>query len=77
MERMIGRVYKEEYEQIRDELKNFKLGDKVINERIEQLKKYRQLEDSVKGAKVILKFAQDFQLTGDFDQIRVIASVSM
>lgn len=52
------------------------LHEKKITMRVGQLKKYRQLETCVKGAKTILKFAQEYNLKGDFEQIRIIATVS-
>jgi hypothetical protein len=59
------------------EMKTLKLTDKEVKKRIDQLQKYRQLEACTKGAKTILKFAKDYNLKGDFEQIRIIATVSV
>lgn len=54
------------------------LGIKLstIHERVDQLQKYRHLEACVNGAKVILDFACQYDLKGDFEQIKAIATVS-
>ena len=57
-------------------MKTLKLSDKEVKKRIDQLQKYRQLEACTKGAKTILTFARDYNITGDFEQIQIIASVS-
>lgn len=74
-EKIIGNTYKEDYERMEVELKLLKLSNAKTKERIDQLKKYRQLEACTKGAKTILKFAKDYELQGDFEQIRIIANV--
>ena len=53
------------------------INEKIVARRIKQVQQYRQLETSVKGAKVILKFAELYHLSGDFQQIRNIATVSI
>jgi hypothetical protein len=58
------------------ELRTMCITENVIRKRIDQLRKYRQLETCLKGAKTILEFAKECKLKGDFSQIRVIATVS-
>ena len=57
------------------ELEIMGINEKTVRKRIRQLQQYRQLATSVKGAKVILKFAALYHLEGDFQQIKNIASV--
>ncbi|XP_053396009.1 E3 ubiquitin-protein ligase rnf213-alpha-like [Mercenaria mercenaria] len=75
-EKLLGQMYKDDYEQMREEMKYLKATDKEIKKRLDQLKKYRQLSTCVKGAKTILKFAAEYKLNGDFEQIKVIATHS-
>ena len=71
----MGKTFKDDYEAMKYELVVMGINEKIVARRIKQLRQFRQLETSVKGAKVILKFAQQYHLTGDFQQIRNIASV--
>lgn len=73
MEELLGQ---EDYEQMKSEMIALKLKMPVINIRVDQLRKYRHIGDCVSGAKVILKFATEYQLEGDFRQIRNLALVS-
>ena len=50
-------------------------NEKIVARLLRQLQQYRQLATSVKGAKVILKFASLYHLKGDFQQIKNIALV--
>ena len=75
MERHLGRLYKDEYEKMETEMLCMNLRETVILKRLDQLRKYRQLGACVKGAKVILKFQKEYELKGDFEQIKVIAEV--
>lgn len=74
-EKELGHIYREDYERMREELKTLGVVDKTARKRLDQLKKFRQLNICAKGAKVILKFAKEFGLTGNFQQIQIIASV--
>ena len=76
MERHIGVTYKEDYVSLKKELDTLKIEKKIADIRIKQLQQYRQLETSVRGAKVILEFADVYHLKGNFQQIRNIALVS-
>ncbi|XP_053390338.1 E3 ubiquitin-protein ligase rnf213-alpha-like, partial [Mercenaria mercenaria] len=73
-EKVVGQRYRDGYDQMKVELRMMNIPERCIRERIDQLMKYRQLEACVKGAKTILKFAQEYKLKGDFTQIRVIAT---
>ncbi|XP_053391032.1 E3 ubiquitin-protein ligase rnf213-alpha-like, partial [Mercenaria mercenaria] len=73
-EKVVGQRYRDGYDQMKVELRTMNIPERCIRERIDQLMKYRQLEACVKGAKTILKFAQEYKLKGDFTQIRVIAT---
>ena len=75
IEHYLGKTYKDQYDAMRNELLMMEINEKTVAMRIKQLQQYRQLETSVKGAKVILKFAGLYHLSGDFQQIRDIALV--
>ena len=75
LEHHVGKTFKDDYEAMKYELVVMGINEKIVARRIKQLQQYRQLETSVKGAKVILKFAKQYHLTGDFQQIRSIALV--
>lgn len=75
-EKILGNRYRNDYDAMETEMHTLGLSDKDIGKRIDQLRKYRQLETCVKGAKTILKFARDYDLQGDFSQIETIATVS-
>jgi hypothetical protein len=77
IEKILGNRYQKDYDNMIVELKTFGLNVKCIHKRVDQLKKYRHLGDCVKGAKTILKFANDYNLKGDFKEIRIIANVSI
>ena len=72
----VGQRNRDNYDQMKKDLRTMNIPEKCIGQRIDQLMKYRQLETCVKGARAILKFAQEYKLKGDFSQIRVIARVS-
>ncbi|XP_053390335.1 E3 ubiquitin-protein ligase rnf213-alpha-like, partial [Mercenaria mercenaria] len=72
-EKQIGKTFKDNYGQMEVELRTMRIPERKIKQRLDQLKKYRQLETCVKGAKTILKFAREYGLKGDFHQIEVIA----
>jgi dethiobiotin synthetase len=74
-EERLGEMYGEDYGKMEAELKHMNVRD--IKLRLDQLKKYRQLSTCVEGAKTILEFAQEYNLNGDFDQMEVIATVSV
>ncbi|XP_060561077.1 E3 ubiquitin-protein ligase RNF213-like, partial [Ruditapes philippinarum] len=74
IEKILGNRYQKDYDNMIVELKTFGLNVKCIHKRVDQLKKYRHLGDCVKGAKTILKFANDYNLKGDFKEIRIIAN---
>ncbi|XP_060597648.1 E3 ubiquitin-protein ligase rnf213-alpha-like, partial [Ruditapes philippinarum] len=73
-EKLVSQKYRDNYDQMKAELRTMSILDNIIDKRIDQLRKYRQLETCVKGAKTILKFAKEYNLKGDFSQIRVIAT---
>ncbi|XP_060586365.1 E3 ubiquitin-protein ligase rnf213-alpha-like [Ruditapes philippinarum] len=73
-ERIVGHKYREDYDQMKAELRTMGITENVISERIDQLRTFRQLETCVKVAKTILTFAKECKLNGDFSQIRVIAT---
>lgn len=75
-EKIIGRTYRDQYENMIKELNILGIPPKIISVRVNQLQKYRHLGLCVNGAKVILKFADQFKLKGDYEQIRNIAKVS-
>ena len=75
LEHHVGVTYKDDYEAMKKELLMMEISAGRIDKRLRQLQQYRQLETSVKGAKVVLKFAVLYKLTGDFQQIKDIASV--
>ena len=75
-ERLIGKIYQENYDNMRQELITMALKGQKVDGRIKQLQQYRQVERSVQGAKDILQLATLYSLEGEFDQIRNIASVS-
>lgn len=72
----VGRTFGENYEGLAEELKVLGISDRVIEIRIEQLRKYRHLEACRNGAKAFLNFKQEYQLTGDFSKLKLIAKVS-
>lgn len=46
-----------------------------IKERLRQFNQYIILDQSVYGANVILKFAQEYELKGDFEPIKMIVKM--
>mgnify|MGYP000228763782 CR=1 FL=1 len=52
------------------------LAKETIVERKKQLHQNRDLSTCVEGANVILEFKKEYKLTGDFEAIKGIASVS-
>ncbi|XP_053396012.1 E3 ubiquitin-protein ligase rnf213-alpha-like [Mercenaria mercenaria] len=72
-ERLIGRMFGENYDMISEELRILNVSHKVISKRIDQLRKYRHLESCRKGAKTFLYFKREYDLRGDFEQIKLIA----
>lgn len=75
-EKLIGRMYRDDYEKMEDEIFSLKITKEDTTKRLDQLRKYRKLDTCVKGAQTILKFAEEYKLSGDFDQIRNMARVS-
>lgn len=75
-EKFVARLYGDDYEAMVKEMTILKVTERCARQRTDQLKKYRQMEDCVNGAKTILKFKLEYKLEGDFDQIELIATVS-
>ena len=75
LEHHVGTTYREDYEAMKNELLAMGINEKIVDRRLKQLQQYRQLETSVRGAKVILKFARLYNLSGNFKQIEDIATV--
>ncbi|XP_053396010.1 E3 ubiquitin-protein ligase rnf213-alpha-like [Mercenaria mercenaria] len=73
-EKVLGNRYREDFDRMIIEMKILGLPDNCIQKRVDQLQKYRQLETCVKGARTVLKFSKDYDLKGDFQQIRIIAN---
>ncbi|WAR07203.1 R213B-like protein [Mya arenaria] len=74
-ERMFGKL-KDDDEILLREMMHLEIQSKTANERIKQIKQNRQLSDCVTGAKVILKFQQQYELLGDYQAIKTIVSHS-
>ncbi|XP_053391301.1 E3 ubiquitin-protein ligase rnf213-beta-like [Mercenaria mercenaria] len=72
-ERLFGYKFRDDLLAMKKELRNIRITPEVINTRIDQLIKYKQLETCVFGAKSILEFVKQYNLTGNFQQIRAIA----
>lgn len=75
-EKLIGRMYRDDYEKMEEEMFSLEITKEDTTKRLDQLRKYRKLDTCVKGAQTILKFAEEYKLSGDFDQIRNMARVS-
>lgn len=73
---LVGRKFAEDYSRLAEELRALDIADRVIEVRLDQLKRYRHLTSCKNGAMAFLKFKQAYQLTGDFSQLRLIAEVS-
>lgn len=65
-----------DYERMMAELQTMEIPKPVAETRIEQLKKYRDLETCRAGAVKLLILQKRFGLTGDFREIHIIADVS-
>ena len=76
MEKLLGQLYREDYQAMSVELTHMNIQPQKANERLKQLQQYRHLEMCVGGAKAILEFARKYGLKGDFEDIKTIASVS-
>ncbi|XP_052808702.1 E3 ubiquitin-protein ligase rnf213-alpha-like isoform X1 [Mya arenaria] len=74
-ERMFG-IFKNDDDRLLWEMMHLEIPSKTANERIKQIKQNRQLSDCVTGAKVILKFQQQYRLQGDYQAIKTIVSHS-
>lgn len=59
------------------ELQVMEVPEDIATTRIEQVKKYRQLETCRAGARKLLGFQRNFGLKGNFNDIQIIAEVSM
>ncbi|KAL3881517.1 hypothetical protein ACJMK2_027949 [Sinanodonta woodiana] len=74
MEKYLGKIYGENYEKMVEEMMLINVSDVKAKERVKQLKQYRQLEACVDGAKTIMNVAKAYELSGDFEVIKTIAS---
>ncbi|KAL3881513.1 hypothetical protein ACJMK2_027945, partial [Sinanodonta woodiana] len=74
LEEYLGKMYGNDEEKIVEEIKLINVSDEKARERVKQLKQYRQLEACVEGAKTILNVAEAYELSGDFEVIKTIAS---
>lgn len=72
LEKMLG---KRDYDAMLAEIKLLDIDDKTAEKRISQLRQFRQLNTSVKGATEIIKFRQQYGLTGDFKPVELIVQV--
>ncbi|WAR07208.1 R213A-like protein [Mya arenaria] len=69
-------IFKNDDDRLLWEMMHLEIPSKTANERIKQIKQNRQLSDCVTGAKVILKFQQQYRLQGDYQAIKTIVSHS-
>ncbi|KAK3585576.1 hypothetical protein CHS0354_036763 [Potamilus streckersoni] len=74
MEHYLGNIYKVDYQKMVDEMKLLDVPEECAQERVKQLQQLRQMEACVDGAKTILNVAKAYELNGDFEVIRIIAS---
>ncbi|KAK3585584.1 hypothetical protein CHS0354_036771 [Potamilus streckersoni] len=74
MEKYLGQIYGDNQEKMVEEMMLINLSDGKARERVKQLKQYRLLEACVDGAKTILNVAKAYELSGDFEVIKIIAS---
>lgn len=74
---MMGGSIRCDDERIRQELEIMGIKDNLIKTRIWQIQQNRQISTCVEGANVILKFQEEYELQGDFEPIKKIASVSV
>ncbi|KAL3881511.1 hypothetical protein ACJMK2_027943, partial [Sinanodonta woodiana] len=75
MERYLGNIYKEDYDQMVQEMILINVPKGHGDERVKQLRQFRQLEACFHGAETILKVADAYKLGGDFEAIKTIASL--
>lgn len=72
LEKMLG---SRDYDVMLAEIKLLDIEDNTAEKIISQLKQFRHLITSVKGATEILKFKRQYGLTGDFKPVMLIAQV--
>jgi len=75
-EKILGNEFANDYGRIERELKSMSVSPKQIDDRIEQLKSYREVRGCVCGAEIMIDFKQIFNLEGDFKPVEQIAGVS-
>lgn len=74
-ETFVGCMCGTDYEKMTEEMISLRITKKDTTKRLDQLKKYRKLDFCVKGAQTIFEFAEEYKMSGDFDQIKIIAKV--
>ncbi|KAK3585575.1 hypothetical protein CHS0354_036762 [Potamilus streckersoni] len=74
MERYLGNIYKEDYDKMVQEMTLINVPKGHGDERVKQLRQFRQLEACFHGAETILKVANAYKLRGDFEAIKTVAS---
>ncbi|XP_060562630.1 E3 ubiquitin-protein ligase RNF213-like [Ruditapes philippinarum] len=73
---VIGDVYNDDEKGMYAELSKLGIDDECAMTRLKQLRQFRKLELCVHGARVILKFMEEYDLEGDFKSVEHIAHVS-
>ncbi|KAK3585578.1 hypothetical protein CHS0354_036765 [Potamilus streckersoni] len=74
MENYLGKIYKDEYVKMVEEMILINVPEVKAQERVQQLDQFRLMEECVVGAKTILDVAIAYRLKGDFHVIKTIAS---
>ncbi|KAL3881512.1 hypothetical protein ACJMK2_027944 [Sinanodonta woodiana] len=74
IEHYLGNIYRVDYDKMVDELRLLNVPEECARERVKQLQQLRQMEACVDGAKTILNVAKAYDLEGDFEVIKTIAS---
>ncbi|KAK3585587.1 hypothetical protein CHS0354_036774 [Potamilus streckersoni] len=74
MEKYLGDIYRDNEEKMVEEMKLVNVPDVTARERVQQLKQFRQMDACVHMAKTILNVANAYELRGDFEVIKIIAS---
>jgi hypothetical protein len=71
--------FKQNYEQIKEEIRTLymavsgnKVDERLVEERVKQIKEYNLLINSKEAATLVLKIRDKFQLTGDFKMLELI-----
>lgn len=65
------------YDVMHTEMKCLGVKDDIAVQRIKQFRQIQKLNTSVKGAREILKFTKQYELTGNFKPLQLIVQVSV